>query len=107
MRLNVADAAIKQLQEFSKHFIVTITDKAAGNFAFICKEYYQTKVNEALTSNRYTTINSTEQQISAMIVTTSGQFGVEVDKLYDRQTHSYNIIPQQLPTFFLTKTHLA
>eukprot|EP00953_Heterococcus_sp_UTEX-ZZ885_P000336 710-Heterococcus_DN1.PRE.1 len=34
-------AAMKQLQTFSKHFIVTITDKAPGNTAFNCKKHYE------------------------------------------------------------------
>jgi hypothetical protein len=99
-------AAMKQLQTFSKHFIVTVTDKAPGNFAFICKKHYEMKVIEALTSNRYVIVENTEAELSTLITTASKQFGVYTDKLYNRNTRTYSDTPELLPTFFFTlKAH--
>eukprot|EP00953_Heterococcus_sp_UTEX-ZZ885_P012083 6948-Heterococcus_DN1.PRE.1 len=102
----MTSAAIKQLQDFSKHFVITITDEAAGNFAFICKEYYELRVNATLTSDIYTTVAITQQKLSDMITKASEEHGTQVDKLYDRHTHTYSRTTEQLPTFFLTlKAH--
>jgi hypothetical protein len=102
----ITAAAMKQLQIFSNHFIVTITDKAPGSFAFICKVYCEIKVIEALISNRYLTLKNTEAELSTIITTASKQFGVQTDKLYNRHTRTYSDTPELLPTFFFTlKAH--
>jgi hypothetical protein len=64
------------------------------------------KVNATLTSDRYKTVAITEQKLSDMITKASEDYGIPVDKLYDRHTHTYSRMTEQLPTFFLTlKAH--
>ena len=41
----------KELDRLKKDFVITVVDKAAGNFAFICKKLYFLKLAEELGLN--------------------------------------------------------
>ena len=38
----------KQIDITHKHFVITTVDKASNNFAFICKNFYISKIKEEL-----------------------------------------------------------
>ena len=80
---------LSYLEKLHKKYVIVYIDKAANNFAFICKKYYMNVLFNELNSNTYTQSNKSIKEIVNNNVQLCKDFGHILDKKDEKLPNIY------------------